>query len=90
MHAERNDRRQVSSPVSSLNQSSKNSSRGSLGPSSPANLLLGGPNSQGLGISDGMVLTREREAGESPSSAMYLCMSSSCLLAMPSQGEGWI
>lgn len=69
-------------------QSLKNSSGSVRRPSSPANLLV--PNSQGLGASEGYVLTRDRDAGERPSSAMNFCMSSICLLAMPSHGEGWI
>jgi len=49
------------------------------------------PNSQGFGPSAvGKTLTRLRETGDRPSSPMNLCMSSSCLLAMPSQGDGWM
>jgi len=33
--------------------------------------------------------TRVRDTGESPSSAMYLAISSSSLLAIASQGLGW-
>ena len=46
--------------------------------------------SHGFGPSDGSLSTRLRETGESPSSPMNLCISSSCLLAMPSQGDGWM
>jgi hypothetical protein len=45
--------------------------------------------SHGFGPVGTWMASRLRDEGVSPSSAMNLAISSSCLLAMPSQGEAW-
>jgi hypothetical protein len=62
----------------------------SLAAKSPSNLLGRSPNSHGLGPGGVVVLTRVRATGESPRSPRYLCISSSCFLAIASHGLGWM